>query len=120
MRGLRQDGLSLIGVLVMGALASFVLVIGFRMVPVVSEYLALQRAVRLLAQEGDNGMSTLELRRAFNQRAGMDNISSVSGVDLVISREGGKTRISADYTSKVPLAYRASLLFELHVSSEGR
>lgn len=115
----RQGGLSLISVLIVGALASFVLLIGFRTVPVISEYLALQRTVRMLAQEGDNGVSTLELRRVFNQRAGMDNISSVSGGDLVITREGGKTTVSVDYTSKVPVASRVSLLFDLHVTSEG-
>lgn len=119
MRIQRQQGLSLISVLIVGALVSFLLLVGFRTVPVISEYLALQRAVRMLAQEGDNGVSTLELRRIFNQRAGMDNISSVSGVDLVITREGGKTQVSVDYDSKVPVAGRVSLLFELHVSSEG-
>ena len=40
-----QRGLSLLGVLVVGALAAFVLIVGFRTVPVVNEYMAVKRII---------------------------------------------------------------------------
>ena len=39
----RQGGISLISVLIVGALAAFVLIIGFRTVPAVNEFMAVQR-----------------------------------------------------------------------------
>ena len=40
-----QRGLSLLGVLVVGALAAFVLIVGFRTVPVVNEYMSIKRII---------------------------------------------------------------------------
>lgn len=116
----RQRGLSLLSVIVVGALAAFVLLVGFRTVPAVNEYLAVQRIVRTLAEEGDNGSSDLELRRSFDRRRQIDDVSTVSGVDLVISKAGGRTLIEVDYARRVPVVANVSLLIDFHVSSAGR
>ena len=60
-----QRGLSLLGVLVVGALAAFVLIVGFRTVPVVNEYMSIKRIIGILADEADKGTPVLELRRSF-------------------------------------------------------
>lgn len=116
----RQRGLSLLSVIIVGALAAFVLLIGFRTVPAVTEYMAIQRIVHILAEEGDNGESALELRRSFDRRRQIDDVSSVSGVDLVISKPGGHTVIEIDYARRVPVVANVSLLIDFHVSSEGK
>lgn len=116
----RQRGLSVVGVLVVGALAAFVLLVAFRTVPAVTEYLAVQRIVRTLAEEGDNGVAVLELRRGFDRRRQIDDVSSVAGVDLVISKPGGRTLIEVDYARRIPVVANVSLLIDFHVSSEGR
>lgn len=115
-----QRGLSLLGVIVVGALAAFVLVVGFRTVPVVNEYMAIKRIIGILAAEADKGTPVIELRRSFDRRGQIDDISSISGADLVIDRSGAKTVIDVQYSRTVPLVANVSLLFELHPSSEVR
>lgn len=74
-----QGGVSLVGMLLLGVIAVFVLLMVFRTVPAVTEYLAIERIVGVLASEGDNGATAAELRRSFDRRGEIDNISSVAG-----------------------------------------
>lgn len=115
-----QRGLTLLGVLVTGALAAFLFVVGFRTVPLVNEYVAIKRIVVILADEADKGVSPLELRRSFDRRGQIDDVSSVRGADLAIDRSGPRTVIDVEYTRKVPLVANVSLSFDLHPSSEQR
>ncbi|NMG64185.1 DUF4845 domain-containing protein [Azoarcus indigens] len=115
-----QRGLSLVSVLIVGAFAAFVLLIAFRTVPAVNEYLAVQRIVKILAAEGDSGTPAIELRRSFDRRGQIDDISSVTGVDLLISKPAGKTVIEVAYSRKVPVVANVSLLIDFNVSSDSR
>ncbi|TAH49323.1 MAG: DUF4845 domain-containing protein [Betaproteobacteria bacterium] len=116
----RQSGLSLISVLIVGGLAAFAILIGFRTVPAVNEFMAVERIVGVLAQEGNNGASVLELRRGFDRRREVDDVSSVTGADLDISKDGNRTVIEVEYERKVPVVANVSLLIEFHASSEDR
>lgn len=115
-----QDGVSLVGVLLLGVFAVFVLLMVFRTVPAVTEYLAIERIVGVLASEGDNGATAAELRRSFDRRSEIDNIASVAGSDLDIVKDGNQTVIEVDYERTVPMVANLSLLIEFHVSSKAR
>lgn len=112
-----QRGLSLIGTLIVGCFLAFVLFIGFRCIPVFNEYFALKRLVGVLASEAAGGASPADVRRSFDRFAYTDDIVSVRGTDLRISRSGGNAVVETAYERKVPVAGNVSLLFEFHVSS---
>lgn len=116
----RQSGLSLISVLIVGGLAAFAILIGFRTVPAVNEFMAIERIIRILAQEGDNGAAVIELRRGFDRRRDVDDIKSVAGADLDIAKDGNRTVIEVEYERKVPVVANVSLLIEFHASSVDR
>ncbi len=116
----RQQGLSLISVIIVGGLAAFALLIGFRTVPAINEYLAIQRIVKIIADEGDAGTPVIELRHSFDRRGYIDQVSTVSGVDLVITKPGGKTVVEVEYARKVPVVANVSLLIDFSASSAGR
>lgn len=115
-----QQGLSLISVLFVGIALVFVLILGFRTVPAVTEYMAVKRIVNALAEEGNNGASALQLRKSFDRRAGVDDVVSVTGPDLEISKDGNVTVIEVEYERVVPVMGNVSLLFEFNASSKGR
>lgn len=115
-----QDGVSLVGVLLLGVIAVFVLLMAFRTVPAVTEYMAIERIVGVLASEADNGATPTELRRSFDRRSEIDNISSVAGSDLEIVKDGNETVIEVDYERRVPMVANVSLLIEFHASSKAR
>ncbi|HRP75403.1 MAG TPA: DUF4845 domain-containing protein [Rhodocyclaceae bacterium] len=112
-----QQGLSLIGLLIVGALLAFVLLIGFRSVPAVTEYFAVKRIIIIVANEGDGGATMTELRRSFDRRAQIDDIVSITGADLDIYKQGGKVVIDATYERRVPIAGNVSLLFDFHTTA---
>ncbi len=116
----RQRGLSLISLMIVGGLLAFVLLIAFRTVPAINEYLAVERIARLVAEEGDGGASVTEMRRSFDRRGQIDDVSSVKGIDLAISKLAGKVVVEATYSRKVPVAGNVSLLFDFQVSSADR
>lgn len=112
-----QTGVSLIGTLIIGCLLAFILFIGFRCIPVFNEYFALKRVVNVLATEATGGATPADLRRSFERFAYTDDISSVRGTDLRITRSGGVAVIETAYERKVPVAGNVSLLFEFYVTS---
>lgn len=112
-----QRGITLISVLIIGVIAVFILLIGFRSVPAVNEFMAIERIIKILATDGDNGVSPGELRRNFDKRGEIDDVSTITGADLDIRKDSGKTIIEAEYSRKVPVVANVSLLIDFHASS---
>lgn len=116
----KQRGVSLIGMVIIGGLLAFVLLVAFRSVPAINEYLSVKRIVKVVAQEGDDGASMTELRRSFDRRASIDNVSTISGRDLDIYKQAGKVVVDVKYGRKVPIAGNVSLYFDFHATTAGR
>jgi hypothetical protein len=115
-----QQGMSLIGLLIVGSLLAFALLVVFRTVPAVTEYMAVQRIIKIVAEEGNGGASMTELRRSFDRRGQIDDVVSIRGADLDIYKQGGNVVIEADYERKVPVAGNVSLLLDFRASTVGR
>ena len=58
-----------------------------------------------------------EIRKLFNERAEIDDISSVNGVDLEVEEEGGKIVLGIAYSVKTPLFANISLYISFNESS---
>lgn len=114
----KQRGISLVGLVIVAGLLAFTLLVGFRAVPAFTEYFAIQRVIRAVAEEGNGGASMTELRRSFDRRSGIDDISTVAGKDLDIFKQGGKVVIEVEYERKVPIAGNVSLLFDFSASTQ--
>jgi len=116
----RQMGISPIGVLIVGGFLGFILLIGFRTVPALNEFFAIQRIIKLVAEEGDGGAPISELRRSFDRRGQIDDVVTVSGTDLDITKEAGKVVIEVQYSRKVPVVANVSLLIDFQATTAGR
>lgn len=114
----RQRGLGLIGLLCTGVVLGALLMMGLRSVPAITEFMAVKRIVAVLADEGDTGRSDADLRASFDRRGQIDDIISVSGADLHIRRDSGRTVVEVDYVRVVPMVHRLSLQIDFHASSQ--
>lgn len=112
-----QRGLSLIGTLIVGVFIAFCLYLAFRTIPALNEYFAMQRIAGVIAIEGDAGASIGDMRRSFDRYAYTDDIVSVVGRDLVITKASGTTFVEVSYERKVPVAGNVSLLLEFDISA---
>ncbi|NGZ86148.1 DUF4845 domain-containing protein [Duganella sp. SAP-35] len=114
LRPSRQDGISLIGLIVVLAALGFIGVLGMKIVPTYTEYRSIQNAIVTAKATGG---SVVEMQKSFDASATAGYISSISGRDLIIGKENGETEISFAYEKKIPLVGPASLLLEYEGST---
>jgi len=113
----RQRGLSLIGVFLVGIIVVALIALGFRVVPAVVEYIAIERAVQKIKNEGS---TVRELQVAFDRHATIDDITSISSRDLDITKEGDRIVISYAYAKKVPITDNVSLVIDFSGTTRDR
>ena len=113
----RPRGLSLIGLLLWAIVVAMVALVVVRVVPTINEYSTIMRAVKKIAQ--DQPTTVAEARKAFDRQKDIEySISSISGADLVVTKENEKVVIRFAYDKEVPLFEPVYLLIKY--SGEGR
>jgi Tfp pilus assembly major pilin PilA len=111
----RQQGISLLGLILVLAVLGFAGVLGLKIVPTYTEYRAIQNAIVTAKAVGGN--SVVEIQKAFDASATTGYISSINSRDLVIGKENGEMEVSFAYEKKIPLIGPASLLLEYQGST---
>jgi hypothetical protein len=113
----RQRGLSLVSLIFLGLIAILLLTIGFKLVPSLIEYLAIDRSVQRIKNEGS---TVRELRSAFDRYATIDDIKSISGKDLDITKDADGVVISFAYSYSVPIVENVRLVIDYSGSTRDR
>lgn len=104
----RQRGLSFIGVIFIGLIAVAAFAIGGQSLPIFLEYQAISKAAAKAAKESS---TVAEIRASFDRAGAIDNISSVQGKDLEITKRGDKIIVSFKYSREIALAGPAYLVY---------
>jgi hypothetical protein len=113
----RQRGLSLISLIFFGIIAVALLMLGARIVPVVVEYIAIERAIQKVKNEGN---TVGEVRAAFDRYSTIDDIKSITGRDLDITKEGDQIVVSFAYEKRIPIMDNVYLLIDFAGSTRDR
>lgn len=115
----RQQGVTFIGMILIGILIVLVAIIGLRLVPPYIEYATIRSHLRDLARSPDaRGASEGQIAELFNRRAQIDDIRAVSGQDLEISKDGEDVSLSASWSTKVKLLGNVSACIDFSASSD--
>ena len=104
----QQRGLTFLGLLVVGILLALTGVVLAQVVPTYIEYMAVQKAVN----KASAGETVAEVRGIFDKAATIDDISSVSGKDLNVTKNGDKVVVSVAYNKEIELVGPAYLLIK--------
>jgi hypothetical protein len=104
----QQRGISLIGLLLVGGFIACAFLIGAQVAPTMIEFQAITKA----ATKAKEGNTVPEVRSIFDKAAQIDDIKSISGKDLVVTKEGDKTVVAFAYTREIHLAGPAYLLLK--------
>ena len=117
----KQNGATLLGMLIVGALVVFVAIVAMKIVPAYLEFMSVKKVLRAMHQEPLNTMSSKEIKDAFSKKASMDYITVVNGSDLSIEKsEGGGVAVSVDYQVIKPVMGNVSVLIDFSASSDGK
>jgi len=100
-----QLGLTFFGLLFIGGLLAVTGVITAQVVPTAIEYQAVIKA----ANKASEGTTVAEVRSTFDKAAAIDDIKSVSGKDIDVSKEGDKIVVSFAYQREIHLVGPAFL-----------
>jgi hypothetical protein len=100
-----QKGISFIGLIFVAAILAMTGVVLAQVFPTFLEYRAVQGAV----QKASTGQSVAEIRSMFDKSASIDDIKSISGKDIDVTKEGDKVVVSFNYQREIHLAGPAFL-----------
>ena len=113
-----QSGLSLIGVMIGGAVLAALLLVGLKLIPVISEYMGVKRSMAAVVGGANPQTATVsELRSAFTKRAMVDDVTTITASDVDITKEDGRIVMSIEYSRKVKLFGNVSLLIDFSAST---
>jgi hypothetical protein len=110
--GIGLGGL-MVGTIIFIVLAMF----GMKLGPSYLEFYAIKKAVNAIAQERRTA-SVADIRKTWDARATIDDISSVKGADIEITKEGSDLVITAGYRKEVPLAGNLGVYIDFRASSK--
>ncbi|MES2281412.1 MAG: DUF4845 domain-containing protein [Pseudomonadota bacterium] len=105
----KQLGISFIGVLFVVGVFAFIGVIAAQAFPTMTEFQTITKAASKAAAEGK---SVAEVRTNFDKIAQIDDIKSISGKDLEVTKEGDKTVVSFAYNKEIHIGGPAYLLIK--------
>ena len=109
-----QRGLSFIGLVFFGVLAVAVFAVGGQSLPIFLEYTAAKKAIEKAKVE-----STVPgVRAAFDRAAAIDDITSIKGSDLDVTKRGDKVVVSFKYAREIPLVGPAYLVYRFEAQTQ--
>ena len=114
---MKQLGVSLGGLMVGAGIFIALAMVGMKMGPSYLEFASIKKAVVAIAQEKP-GASVIEVRKAFDARATIDAISTVSGKDLEVTKDGGELLIAATYRREIPLVSNVGVYIDFRAVSK--
>ncbi|WP_440108016.1 DUF4845 domain-containing protein [Acidovorax sp. BL-A-41-H1] len=109
----RQRGLSFFGLVIAGVFAVSVFAIGGQSLPMFIEYFAAKKAIEKARVEG----TVPGVRAAFDRAASIDDIRSIQGKDLEVTKRGDKVVVSFKYSREIALAGPAYLVYRFEAQT---
>jgi hypothetical protein len=114
---MKQLGISLTGLMVGAVIFIALAMVGMKLGPSYLEFAAIKKAVVAIAQEKAGG-TVADVRRTFDARATIDDISTITGKDLDVTKDGGGLVIIAAYRKDVPLFSNVGVHIDFRASSK--
>lgn len=110
-----QRGITFLGLLFVGGLLAVTGVVIAQVVPTLIELQAIHKAARKAAQEGT---TVPDVRAIFDKAAQIDDIKSIQGKDLQVTKIGDKIVVSFAYEREIHLAGPAWLTLKYEGSTK--
>lgn len=105
----RQGGISFFGLIFVIAVLASLGLLAAQAFPTVVEYQAIQKAVQKAANEGN---TPPEVRTIFDRAAQIDDIKSITGKDLEVTKENDRVVVRYAYDREIHMFGPAYLLIK--------
>ena len=105
----QQQGVSVGGLIFLLVIFGGIAVLAMKVVPAVVEFRSISKAIVSVKSSGG---TVREIQGSFDKHAETGYITSISGKDLEITKNGEDVEVSFSYDKKIPLFGPVSLLIE--------
>ena len=115
----KQRGITITGFIAVAIVFVLLLVMVFKVLPVLIEYKAIERQMKSMADDPAlRGAARPSLDRAWAMRAAVERMSSLPPEQIEFTKEGDQLVVSGEYAVKVPLFLNTSACFDFKPSSK--
>jgi type II secretory pathway pseudopilin PulG len=113
----KQRGISLVGLIVTLAIVGFLAIMAAKLMPTYIEYFTVKKILAAMEQAGDLKLSVREIRKSYETRNTIEDVKSVRGEDLEVTKEAGETVVSVSWSAKVPLVANVAACLDFSVTT---
>ena len=96
----RQRGVSLSGLVLVLAIAMVFAMLALKIFPTFLEYKASKDAI---ASAKKSSETVAGIRTSFDKAADINSIETISGKDLIVTKDGNETHVAFAYRKEIPL-----------------
>jgi hypothetical protein len=115
----KQQGMTLIGMLITAAFVGLFVLAGIRLAPVYIEYLAVSKALDSAQSElGGTAPTPQDIRKLISRRFDVDNVTSIAAKDIEITRLSQGYKVEADYEGRATYIANLSLVAKFNKAVE--
>jgi hypothetical protein len=115
----RRRGVTLSGLVIWLLILVVLALFGMKLIPAYMEYGTAKNAIQAIAR--DRQASTpQEVRRAFDARAQIDDITAIKSSDLEITKDASGVVIAFAYRKEVPLFANLGVYIDFAANSKGQ
>lgn len=111
-----QRGVTITGLLIGVVIFIVVALFGMKVIPSFMEFRSAKSAIEAIAR---TAQSPIDVRRAWEGRAAIDDITTLQASDLQISKDGTQMVIAFAYRKEVPLFGNVGLYIDYAATSKG-
>jgi hypothetical protein len=114
----KQTGITLIGFLVVLAVAGFFAYMGMKLVPSYMEYMGVVKAMQQVSSEGVDGKSLDEVRRELLFKLGFQYVddATIHPSDITIGQGASGNELHVSYDKDIPFMYNVDFLLHFDKS----
>ncbi|MDX1374397.1 MAG: DUF4845 domain-containing protein [Burkholderiales bacterium] len=107
----RQTGVGLLGLIFGGIVLIFAALLGMKLAPAYIEYFNAKKAIHSIANDRQEA-SVADIRKSFDARATIDDITSIRGADVEVSKDRGLLVLSFAYRKEIRLFSNVSVCID--------
>lgn len=113
----KQRGLTIIGFLLVAAVAVIFIAVGARMVPAYIEFYSVQQSLEKSLMDAKDPTSINDVRRSFTKYIQTDYIDSVNAGDVDVQKDGNVVTATVAWARKLHIAGNVSLYLDFEAKA---
>ena len=113
----KQSGISLMNLIIGLGVLGFLGVMAAKLLPSYVEYFSVKKMFASMEQAGDLKGSVRDIRASFERRNAIEDVKSVRGEDLEVTKEGGEAVVTATWSVRIPMVSNVSTCLDFTVTT---